>query len=441
MRRRLRRSWRVTLRATGGFLAQGTAAGGRDERGMVAASATRASELMRAPAAGDGSRQEVSPRGGYGRMGSRPQRPAGPVPMSIAEYFSRDYASASQRFQAAAGRAGGALSRYVLPGHAGPSGEPLAIDVARLGDAAAHSALLVICGTHGIEGFAGSGCQVGLLEDRFHEALPPGACLVLLHALNPHGFAWLRRVNEDGVDLNRNFVDFSKPLPPSAAYEALHDWLIPEDWDGEVRRAADAALISFGQTHGMPALQAAVSGGQYTRPTGLFYGGTRPSWSALTLARILTEVLPGAVRRLGVIDLHTGLGPAGYGEPILDGVGAGDRERARHWYGADVRDLAAGESVSARLTGTMAQGIGRGRPELELTFIGLEFGTRTTMEVLTALRADHWLHARGGADPTARAAIQRQMREAFHCTSPAWQAAVYGRTADLVLRALRGLGG
>ena len=359
--------------------------------------------------------------------------------MPITEYFSRDYAVARQRFQAAAAGAGAALTSHLLPGHAGPSGEALAIDVARLGNARAQAALLVISGTHGVEGFAGSGCQVGLLADRLYEALPESSCLILLHALNPFGFAWQRRVNEDGVDLNRNFVDFSMRLPPSGAYEALHDWLIPAQWEGEARREADAALMAFGQTHGMRALQAAVSGGQYTRPTGLFYGGARESWSALMLARILTEVLPGTVRRLGVIDLHTGLGPAGYGEPILDGAGPAVRERAVRWYGPDVKDLGAGESVSARVVGTMARGIERVRPEVELTFIGLEFGTRPVMEVLTALRADHWLHAQARADAALRSRIQQQMRGAFLSESPAWQAAVYGRTADLVFRALRGL--
>lgn len=360
--------------------------------------------------------------------------------MPIAEYFSRDYASARQRFQAAAGRAGAALTSYPLPDRAGPGGEALAIDVARLGNAGAQSALLVISGTHGIEGFAGSGCQVGLLEDRLYEALSGSTCLIFLHALNPYGFAWLRRVNEDGIDLNRNFIDFSQPLPSSAAYESLHDWLVPADWDGEARRAADAALMAFSQSHGMPALQTAISGGQYTRPGGLFYGGTQASWSARTLARILTEVLPATVQRLGVIDLHTGLGPPGYGEPILDCSGPGGRERALRWYGSDVKDLSAGESVSARLVGTMARGIERLRPELELTVIGLEFGTRPVMEVLTALRADHWLHARGSADAAVRARIQQQMRDAFYSESSAWQAAVYGRTADLAFRALRGLG-
>jgi len=361
--------------------------------------------------------------------------------MSVAEYFSADYASARERFRTAAARAGAGMTSYLLPDHRGPSGEALTLDVARLGGTEAQSALIVIAGTHGVEGLAGSGCLVGLLEDRLQDELQASGCLVLLHAINPYGFAWLRRVTEDGVDLNRNFVDFARPLPSSEAYERLHDWLVPAEWRGEIRRAADAALMAYAQQHGMPALQAAVSGGQYTRPGGLFYGGTRETWSARMLLRVLREVLPATVHRLAVLDLHTGLGPPAYGEPILDAGDGKVRERALRWFGSDVRDLSAGESVSALLTGTMARGIERARPESELTLIGLEFGTRPVMEVLTALRADHWLHSHGGGDTVAGEQIRRQMRDAFYCDKPAWQAAVYGRTADLAYRALRGLGG
>lgn len=359
--------------------------------------------------------------------------------MPIADYFSPDYARARERFRAAAARAAAAMESCVLPDQRGPSGETLSLDIARLGASEAQSALIVIAGTHGVEGLAGSGCLVGLLEDRLHEALPNSGCLILLHAINPYGFAWLRRVTEDGVDLNRNFVDFSKPLPPSQAYEPLHDWLVPKAWEGDIRRAADAALGAYAQQHGMPALQAAITGGQYTRPGGLFYGGVRETWSARMLLRVVCEVLPPSVRRLAVLDLHTGLGPPAYGEPILDAADPQARERAFRWYGPDIRDLSAGESVSARLTGTIARGIERARPELELTFIGLEFGTRPVSEVLTALRADHWLHLHGKAESAAGAQIGQQMRQAFYSDSPAWQAAVYGRAADFTYRALRGL--
>ncbi|MGH8179677.1 MAG: DUF2817 domain-containing protein, partial [Steroidobacteraceae bacterium] len=284
--------------------------------------------------------------------------------MSVAEYFSADYASGRERFRAAATRAAAGMTGYLLPDHHGPGGETLTLDVAHFGGAEAQSALVVIAGTHGVEGLAGSGCLVGLLEDRLHEELQASNCLLLLHAINPYGFAWLRRVTEDGVDLNRNFVDFSRPLPPSESYERLHEWLVPREWQGDVRRAADEALMAYAQQHGMAALQAAVSGGQYTRPGGLFYGGIRESWSARMLLRVLREILPASVRRVVMLDLHTGLGPPAYGEPILDAGDGTVRERALRWFGADVRDLSAGESVSARLTGTLARGIERARPDL-----------------------------------------------------------------------------
>jgi hypothetical protein len=34
--------------------------------------------------------------------------------------------------------------------------------------------------------------------------------VVFVHALNPYGMAWLRRVNENNIDLNRNFMEFEK---------------------------------------------------------------------------------------------------------------------------------------------------------------------------------------------------------------------------------------
>src|SRR5262249_6189169 len=148
---------------------------------------------------------------------------------------------------------------------------------------------VVISGTHGVEGFCGSGCQVGLLLDEVYRALPNNVGMVLVHALNPYGFAWLRRVNEDNIDLNRNFQDFSKPLPSSTAYEAVHDALVPLDWDGPFRLSADAEIQKYIQTHGMPAFQAAVSGGQYSRPNGLFFGGTGETWSNIAFRKIMSQ--------------------------------------------------------------------------------------------------------------------------------------------------------
>jgi hypothetical protein len=366
--------------------------------------------------------------------------------MPIADYFSPDYSSARERFCTAAQRAGARLGRYVLPERLGPRGESLSIDVARLGPEDASDALVVLSGTHGVEGFAGAGCQVGFLTDRLYEVLPSTACALLVHALNPYGFAWLRRVNEDNVDLNRNFIDFSRP-PSSAAYEPLHAALVPSDWEGETRQRADAVLNQYIATHGMAGFQQALTAGQYTRPEGLFYGGTAPTWSARTLGQLLREQLPTKMQRVAVLDLHTGLGPMAYGEPAVLPTARGDLARARAWYGCEVRSLVAEESlaltgeksVSAELSGTLASGFQAALPQQEITYLGLEFGTRPVQEVLTALRADHWVHARAPDDAVRSAAAQHLMRAAFYCDMPAWQAAVYGRTADFVFRTCRAL--
>jgi hypothetical protein len=358
--------------------------------------------------------------------------------MPVSEYFSADYAAARERFRTSAQSAGASLDSHELPHHRGLGNESLTIDVARLGARDATSALILISGTHGVEGFCGSGCQVGFFADRLYEALPPTACALVIHALNPHGFSWQRRVNEDGVDLNRNFIDFSRPLPSSAAYAPLHDWLVPREWQGPARQQADLAIQGFVQQHGLRAFQTALSSGQYTHPTGLFYGGTQPTWSARTLGTVLEQLR--GVRRVAVLDLHTGLGPAGYGEPILVPRSSADVERARKWYGADVRDLSADESVSAQLVGTVADGVAAALGDAEITYVGLEFGTRPMLEVLTALRADHWMYASGSANNVPlRDAIRQHMRVAFYTESPAWQTAVYGRTADFVFRACRAL--
>ena len=121
------------------------------------------------------------------------------------------------------------------------------MDVAQIRSGEQPGLLLIIWQHTGVEGFCGSGCQVGFLMDRVYEGLPKTIGVALIHALNPYGFACLRRVNEDNVDLNRNFQDFTNPRPSSSAYEAIYDWLLPVDWDG-----AGAATCRFRDTELCP---------------------------------------------------------------------------------------------------------------------------------------------------------------------------------------------
>jgi len=233
----------------------------------------------------------------------------------------------------------------------------------------------------------------------------------------------------------------------------VHDLLVPAEWDGPVREQADAALLQRIAAHGIPAYQALLQRGQYTRSTGLFYGGTQPCWSNQTLRQLLREHIPTGLAQLAVLDIHTGLGPLGYGEPIYAQDSVEGLERARRWFGPEVTSIASGpgdagpqsgdvgeaRSASAAVSGALVTAFQELDQALEVTYLALEFGTRPILDVLGALRADSWLHAIPDRVTPHRGPIQNQMQEAFHVDTPGWKAAVYGRTADFVLRAGRGL--
>src|SRR5690242_14063119 len=226
--------------------------------------------------------------------------------------FSSTYAQARERFLTAARDRGLRITSHVHPHLRGAEGEALAIDIATLGPDAAEGVLLLISGTHGAEGFCGSGCQVNFLRDDAFvaDALASGVKIVFLHALNPYGFSYIRRTNEDNVDLNRNFRDFTRPIPPNTAYAEVHGFMVPATWPPAPEN--EARLMAYVKERGERALQQAVSSGQCEFADGLFYGGVRPAWSNTTLRKVLRDEAAGA-RTLGWIDFHTGLGPGGHG--------------------------------------------------------------------------------------------------------------------------------
>jgi hypothetical protein len=351
-------------------------------------------------------------------------------------HFSGTYAEARDRFFAVAHAQGMAVSRRIHPTARGAGGEELSIDVAALGDASAPGMLMLLSGTHGVEGFCGSGCQVALLHDaEFVEAvLAAGVLVVFLHALNPYGFSHLRRTNEDNVDLNRNFRDFSWPPQPSAAYAAVHEFIVPATWppatDNEAKIAAYVARF------GEKALQQAITGGQCEYPDGVFYGGTRPAWSNAVLRSVLRE--RGAGRRwIAWIDFHTGLGPHGHGERIYAGRDvAGDLARTRAWWGDQVTSFLDGSSASATLSGVNYNAVYDECPGVTYAGMAMEYGTVPLREMLQSLRADQWLSNHPDADVALRTAIKRRIRDAFYCDADDWKATVYAQARDAGLKAV-----
>src|SRR5919198_1002539 len=188
------------------------------------------------------------------------------------EYFSESYAVARERWLAAARTRGARIETLPLAAP-GPDGSKLGIDIAWLGDSGPERVLVHSAGLHGVEGLAGWAIQLALWE-RF-PVPPAGAAVIFVHVLNPYGMAWLRRANENNVDLNRNFIEAHAPRPQtSEAYRRLDPLLNPRSAPSRDAFLLRAGLVAL--RHGMAPLKQAIAQGQYEFPKGLFYGGATP---------------------------------------------------------------------------------------------------------------------------------------------------------------------
>lgn len=204
-------------------------------------------------------------------------------------------------------------------------------------------------GVHGPEGFAGSAVQQGVVEyflgdkelmNRYTEAavlrdqqrqagddseeldemsLPP--TLVIVHAINPFGMANNRRVNEDNIDLNRNYLHkelLAEALarePNHAGYVSANFFINPTSMPSQFLLVNDVygyltaagALLRFG----LEGVKKALLGGNYFDPKGQGYGGTKQSASVHNMIKLLREVDVSQAEKVSLVDLHTGLGPSG----------------------------------------------------------------------------------------------------------------------------------
>lgn len=356
-------------------------------------------------------------------------------------HFASDYFEARQRFRDYVRKAAvGEAAIYPSPAR-GPRGRELSTDVAWFGDRRAPTVGILVSATHGVEGYCGSAAQLDWLAERGYERLKSDEAMLLIHALNPYGFAWDRRVTQEGCDLNRNFVDFTAPLPHNSAYDLLADCLVPCELDGPLLVAAEATIEEFRRTHGEIALRKARTSGQYRHPTGIFFGGFAPTAARQTIERIVSDYCLKSRLRVLIIDYHTGLGPYGYGELQCEQAsGISGYEHARDIFGPSVTSPDLGTSSAVVLNGTQDDYWQRLLGDRHV-YVCLEFGTYPPEAVRSALRADHWLYAHRQADIEKDLGyeIQRNLRQHFYPESTDWKEMVLYRSRQVQRQMIEGL--
>lgn len=357
--------------------------------------------------------------------------------MKVRDLYAQDYFDARRRFAAAA-RAHDAWTATFPITARGPQGEELCIDTAYLGAGAPRRLLVVSSGTHGVEGYAGTAIQLAFLKQLNTRTLRKDQGLMLVHALNPYGYAHNRRTNEHNVDLNRNALE-RFPGPANPAYARLDAWLNPPSPPGPdffVLRGIGHVL-----RQGPASVKQAIAGGQYEFPKGIFYGGTALAESTRRLAEILGDASFKSAQRIVYIDLHTGLGHHGGYKVLVDFEEASDGyARMREWFGSKaVQGNRPKRSIAYRVSGSLTDLVARTFTGAECYPAVLEFGTYSLVHMIGALRAENRAHFHGRRGSRRAARAKAALAETFCPRAKAWRSTVVRRGLRVLNQALAAL--
>jgi hypothetical protein len=329
--------------------------------------------------------------------------------MSYHQYFSPTYQLARARFRSALIAAGWLLESHSIDFPAA-DGSDLTIDVGIGGDRNAQRAVVISSGLHGVEGYLGAAIQLAWMQAQQVDL--SGVSIVLIHALNPYGFAYNRRWNEDGVDLNRNFLRSTEAFtgsPPD--YPALDPFFNPPSPPPKLDPFLLQAL-GLSLRYGSQRIKETLAIGQYDYPQGLFFGGSRPTQTQTILAEHLPRWL-GNASAVTHIDFHTGLGQrATYKLFPKDIIDADFQAQLSKQFGAGSIEFPDDRQFSYPIKGGLGQWCQDLMVDCRYDFLTAEFGTYSGLAVLQALRAEQRAHLYG-AEGVDYGLVQKRLVEVF----------------------------
>jgi predicted deacylase len=339
-----------------------------------------------------------------------------------------DYFESRARFRSMVASARGLLSTFPVPSLSDGCAS-LSVDTAFLGDDSAGRIVVLMSGVHGVEGYAGSACIADFLARYPNRYKQPGLAFLLVHALNPWGFANDCRVTEENVDLNRNFVDFSGMLPSSSQYARFHP-ILCERYTPGVRGMANELRLVFSVLgrRRRRVFQQAITAGQYAFSDGLFFGGNAPTANRDIWSRIMQTYLR-SDQHVRFLDIHTGLGARGQGALITHLPESSPKFKAANdWLEDQLTSTADGSTVSAALNGMLPAYVEQQLGE-QCIAITLEFGVTAALPTLNAMRTDNWLRAPSNkaASMQRHAQTKQKVRNAFLVREQVWEYAILER--------------
>ena len=174
--------------------------------------------------------------------------------------------------------------------------------------------VVITTGVHGMEGYIGA-VMLDVFFDEVYPTLDAEDTGVLVVAnINPYGLKYMRRNNENNVDLNRNFIldwdNFDRST--NKDYPEVKDFLQPEGKIGNAFWHEVGFYLNLAKealTKGADKVSDALLTGQYEYDKGVYYGGNGDEKSTAYLKGVFADCLDGDYENIVHIDIHSGYGP------------------------------------------------------------------------------------------------------------------------------------
>ncbi len=351
--------------------------------------------------------------------------------------FSTNYITARKKFIDAASKLNYQLQSYSL-GEIGASGEDLTIDVAINGVDNAEKVLVISSGLHGVEGFLGSAIQVALLEkDLSQNYLKENTKIVLIHGLNPYGFSWRRRANENNIDLNRNFLLPGETYQGSPEkYGELNNFLNPQQQPSKFEPFL-LQVIALIITQGMTTLKNTIAGGQYDFPQGLFFGGNKAAKTVEILEENLAKWIR-AAKQVVHLDFHTGgIKEKGEYKLLIEENHQSElfQKLTGKFNNLCTIEADGSEGIGYTVKGSLNTWCKAKFPDINYIVLTPEFGTNSSIRVLQALRAENFAHLYLKKEDNWYQQAKNNLVEAFAPSDANWRKLAISQGLDIVQEA------
>jgi len=326
--------------------------------------------------------------------------------------------------------------------------ETLVMDVAYLPPVSGKKDRLLILtsGMHGMEGSVGSALQNQFIRENFWQLRDENLGILFIHAVNPYGFKFHRRVTENNVDLNRNF-DVTPALfeMKNEGYDKIKYLLNPSTpsqsglWD---RLRFYASCVKAIAIHSMDSLRRAILRGQYHDADGIYFGGKNFEPQKNLLEKEILAIAPGYDQTL-LIDLHTGYGRRGHLHLFADQIPEMDSEYLQKIFAG--YDLNFGQQKDFYVVSGGFVVFGGRLLSGKTRYAGMvfEFGTldsQTTLGSLDSLyrmvRENQGVH-HGTKNKADQDENTRLFQEMFYPKDPQWRETVSQQFQDVLSLTLK----